>query len=76
MFYEEKVIGGVLCHRGTPDGKWIPFTIQEMTSKYEALRCAAYVLKNNVMDYLYDRDISDNPLSSLRDSAEEVSRAL
>ena len=24
MYYEEKIIGGVLCYRNTPDGIWNP----------------------------------------------------
>ena len=36
MYYEEVVINGVLCHRGTPDGEWIPFTAEQLTAKLEA----------------------------------------
>lgn len=31
MFYEEKIIDGVLHWRVTPDGEWIQFTVQELT---------------------------------------------
>jgi hypothetical protein len=34
MYYEEKAINGILCHRGTPDGEWIPFTYEELTVLY------------------------------------------
>lgn len=27
MYYEEKLIDGVLHCRGTPDGEWTPFTL-------------------------------------------------
>jgi hypothetical protein len=33
MFHEEKVINGVLCWRGTPNGEWIPFTMEQLTRK-------------------------------------------
>jgi len=32
MYYEEKIIDGVLCGRGTPDGTWIPFTARDLTA--------------------------------------------
>jgi len=31
MFYEEKVINGVLCSRGTPTGEWTPKTPEQLT---------------------------------------------
>lgn len=37
MYYDEQVIGGVLCHRSTPKGEWIPFTSEELTEKYTEL---------------------------------------
>lgn len=33
MYYEEKIINDVLCHRGTPDGDWRPFTAEQLTTK-------------------------------------------
>lgn len=33
MYYEEKVIGGWLCWRGSPNGGWTPFTTEELTAK-------------------------------------------
>ena len=36
MYYEESVIDGMLCHRGTPDGEWIPFTAEQLTAMYQA----------------------------------------
>ena len=33
MYYEEKIINDVLCRRSTPGGRWIPFTIEELSSK-------------------------------------------
>lgn len=34
MYYDEEVINGILCHRGTPNGEWIPFTPEQLTQKY------------------------------------------
>jgi len=34
MYYEEKIINGVLSHRSTPDGEWIPFTIEALSIAY------------------------------------------
>ncbi len=35
MYYEEKVVDGVLCYRGTPDSEWVQFTQQELTSQWQ-----------------------------------------
>ena len=32
MYYEEKVINGVLCWRNTPQGRWERFSIEALTS--------------------------------------------
>lgn len=34
MYYEEKIINGVLHHRSTPTGLFKPFTPEEMTAKW------------------------------------------
>jgi len=31
MYHEEKVINGVLCWRGTPDGEWQQYTAEALT---------------------------------------------
>ena len=38
MFYEEKVIDGILHYRTRPYATWTPYTIQELTSRYEQLK--------------------------------------
>lgn len=38
MYYEEKIVDGVLSHRGTPTGKWIPFTPSQLTQMVIALQ--------------------------------------
>jgi len=31
MYHEEKIIDGVLCWRGTPDGEWTQKTAKQLT---------------------------------------------
>lgn len=38
MYHEEKVIDGVLCWRGTPDGEWTQYTLQALTSALRSER--------------------------------------
>ncbi len=38
MYYEEEIIDGILCHRGTPDGEWVPFTLEALTTALTAER--------------------------------------
>jgi len=38
MYYEEKIVDGILCYRETPDGEWIPFTVEQLTIAFVALR--------------------------------------
>jgi hypothetical protein len=33
MYHEEKIINGVLCHRGTPDGLWLAYTPEQLTAR-------------------------------------------
>ena len=31
MYHEEKVIDGILCWRGTPDGEWTKYSAKKLT---------------------------------------------
>jgi hypothetical protein len=33
MYYEEKIVDGVLCYRWSPKGKWIEFTAKQLTER-------------------------------------------
>lgn len=33
MYYEEKVVNGVLCSRTSPGGDWVPMTAEVLTAK-------------------------------------------
>jgi hypothetical protein len=45
MFYEEQVVNGILCHRDTPDGPWIPFTLEALTIAYTSLNRQLLICK-------------------------------
>ncbi len=38
MYHEEEIIDGILCHRGTPDGEWVPYTLEALTIALTAER--------------------------------------
>lgn len=40
MYYEEKIINGVLCWRNDSEGEWTPFTIEALSSAYVATKHA------------------------------------
>ena len=31
MYFEQKVIDGILCHRSTPDGEWVKYSQEDLT---------------------------------------------
>lgn len=49
MYFEEKMIDGVMCFRTTPDGEWRPFDIKELSRRYAA------ALTDDVWTYCDDR---------------------
>jgi hypothetical protein len=38
MYYEEKIIEGVLCWRSTPKGMWTEFSAEQLTKKLQEER--------------------------------------
>ncbi len=50
MYYEEKVINGILCHRSTPDGEWQQFTIEALTTALIATRSALKSAENTIIN--------------------------
>lgn len=38
MYYKEKIVDGVLCFQGVPDGEWIPLSPEKMTRKIVQLK--------------------------------------
>ena len=33
MYYEEKIIDGILCYRCTPNGDWTKFSIESLSKR-------------------------------------------
>ena len=33
MYYEEKIVNGVLCSRKTPQGIWVPISIEQISQR-------------------------------------------
>ena len=48
MYHEEKVINGVLCWRGTPDGEWEQYTAESLTIALTAERGRAKELEEGL----------------------------
>ena len=65
MYYAEKVIDGILCHRGTPDGDWVPFTLEQLTIELTAERVQSEGLRASWSDVckklISIRGILDSP---------------
>lgn len=40
MYYEEKIINGVLCYRNDPNREWTPFTIEALSTALVATKHA------------------------------------
>lgn len=45
MYYEEKIIDGILCWRGTPNGGFIEMSKEELTNEITSLRKECAQLK-------------------------------
>ena len=45
MYHVEKIINGVLCFKSTPNGEWIPFSVQEITRRLKQTKTS---LKNMI----------------------------
>jgi len=48
VFYEEKIIKGVLCFRNTPKGEWIKFSDIELTNEVLRLKEKVKQLESNI----------------------------
>jgi hypothetical protein len=45
MYYEERIVDGVLSWRGSPDGEWQQFSKVELTAMLDATRTELIVLR-------------------------------
>jgi hypothetical protein len=62
MYYEEKIIGGVLMWRGAPDGAWLEVSSEEMTSRITTLNNSNQRQRDGIkamLDALTDDERSD-----------------
>lgn len=48
MYYEEKVIDGVLNYRKSPTGEWIPMTPQQLTTKIMYVKSELKVIEGTL----------------------------
>jgi len=56
MYYEEKLIDGVMCWRGVPDGEWTPYTLKELSARYAALCRAAGIHPADDQNHVHPHD--------------------
>lgn len=59
MYYEEKIINGILCWRSDPLDCFTPYTIEQISEMYmEAKRASGHysMLINNAIDALNGRE--------------------
>jgi len=38
MYYEEKIIKGIMHYRTNPEKEWIPYTIEQISKRYEDMK--------------------------------------
>jgi hypothetical protein len=48
MYHAEKIINGILHWRGTPDGEWIPYTLEQLTEKLKKALEKISALEDNL----------------------------
>lgn len=69
MYFEQEIINGVLCHRGTPDGDWIPYTSTELTKMlvcYHSARSKMFNILDMASNYDYLKSTANNLVVYLR----------
>ena len=56
MYYQEKIVNGVLCCTHTPKGKWIPLSIQELSKRVVSAESTLISWKDQEKSRNYFRD--------------------
>lgn len=51
MYYEEKVINGVLCYRHSPDDAWTEYGKEQLTEMIQNSRNECNLMKEKVNHY-------------------------
>ena len=72
MYFEEKIINGVLCWRDTPTGEWRPYSVAEISAKYKHVQ--SRLAQNEVeapgtIDNMTKAEIKPNNLGAHHSSA-------
>ena len=42
MYYEERILDGVMCWRSRPDAVFVPYSIEELSARYDLLKALIY----------------------------------
>ena len=68
MYFEQKIIDGILCHRGTPDGDWVPYSPEDLTGmleNYHKVRSGIMQVLDDAANYDYLRGKSQTLLTQI-----------
>lgn len=61
MFYQEAMVGGVFCYRTTPDGDWVPFTLESLTFAHMRLTDELTNKKEEIAKLKEELEMSKSP---------------
>ena len=86
MYYEEKIVHGVLMSRGTPDGDWTVVTYASVLAKYLSLKAeianmraaanAEYEARKHYCEAAQVSRFTATEVSQLRESANFIDRLI
>lgn len=51
MYYEEKMINGVMCWRATPTSDFVPYDLKELSQRYADLKEQFEALTTNLTEF-------------------------
>ena len=75
MFYEEKLIDGVMCYRTDPDGEWKQYLRTDLSSRYaKAMEDLAEMRSRVVPEGTPRREIALNILYAIYSNDEMLTR--
>ena len=60
MYYQEKIVNGILCYKDTPKGKWMPLSIQELSKRVVSaeLTLRSWKEQEESRNYFIDADMA------------------
>jgi hypothetical protein len=64
MFYEEKMINGVLCYRNSPNEEFVAYKLSELSQRYFALQkhCEDLTEKINAVENWLDYKVNNQAI--------------